>query len=251
MKRNDLWVLWPVALCALMCSLPAGCGWMASTSPQDETALAEGDSLGGLAAENKKLRTRLESAGLDLAKATAECQNQAEVNALLKDEVESLKAELDRVERQFVSLEQRLQSTETKASAVSAIAEAQLLLERIDVKNTEELDSLSAAQVRAKIKAADELMQNQNYAASVYYANRAIRLLVQAERRHELAPAMGTARVVSVARANVREGPGAEYEILTTLDLGTVVVQTQERDDWYRVKAKSGVAGWVHSSVVR
>jgi len=251
MKRNGLWMLWPVALCALMCSLPTGCGWIAARSSQNDPALAEGDSLEGLAAENQKLRTRLESAGLDLAKATAECQNRAELNALLRDEVESLKAELDRVERQFVSLEQRRQSTETKASAVSAIAEAQLLLERIEAKSTEDLDSLSAAQVRAKIKAADELMKTQNYAASVYYANRAIRLLVQVERRRELAPAMGTARVVSVSRANLREGPGAEYDVVATLDHGTVVVQLQERDDWYRVKAKSGVAGWVHSSVVR
>jgi hypothetical protein len=233
-----------------------GCQWMSTSSrsggdPSDADGDARQLDPAQLAKENERLRAELQSQALDLAKVNAQYERQKELNAFLEEELDNLKSDLEQVERQFISFERRLQLKETKASAVAAIAEAQLLFDKLESEAPEDLDSVTVANFTAKLEMSDELMRKHNYAASVYYANRAMRILNQTERRKNIDLPAGTERVIAVSIANLREGPGSGYEIVGKLHFGTVIVQYDARDEWCRIRTDSGDTGWVHSSLLR
>jgi cell division septum initiation protein DivIVA len=187
---------------------------------------------------------------LDLAKMRAEYQRQIELNKFLKEELDQFKAELRKVEQQFITFEQRFQAKETKASAVAAIAEAQLLFEKLKTDDTQPLDSLTIADVSSRLETSDEMVQKAKYAAAVYYSKRAMRALNMADRRRNMALEDGDARIIIVTTANLRDGPGSKYEVIAKLSYGTVILQTEVNKDWSKVRTKSGVSGWVHNSLI-
>lgn len=237
----------------------SGCQWLTTSSGQDwELTQAQRDSLGvylrhhrQLAQENERLKTRAASQELDLAKLRAECQRQTELNALLEEELEHLKDDLDQVEKQFVIIEKRLEVTESKASAVAAIAEVQLLFDKLRMEDPDGLDSLTVAKVTSKIRMSDELTKKRKYAAAVYYSNRAMRILNQTERLKNIALSQGTPRIISVSKANVRDGPGSSFKVIEKLGFGTVIVQLDVENEWCQIRTESGKSGWIHSSLIR
>lgn len=204
-----------------------------------------------VARENRRLRAEMKSRDLDLAKLRAENERQSELNGLLTEEISQLKDDLGRVEKQFIKFEQRLQAKETKASAVAAIAEVQMLFDNMRTDDPGLLDSLTVTEVASRLTTSDEMVRTQNYAAAVYFANRAMRLLNQRERRRNLGLVDGDALIIAVSKANVRSGPGPDYDVVDKLEYGTVVVQLRTKGDWYRVRIPSGQYGWVHRSLVR
>jgi len=235
-------------LCILLCTqLTAGCQWAArSSSPGDSLSL---DPV-ALSEENARLKSRVESQELDLAKLRAEYQRQIELNEILKEDLDQFKSELRKVEQQFITFEQRLHAKETKASAVAAIAEAQLLFEKLKSDDSQPLDSLTIDDVTSRLETSDEMVQKAKYAAAVYYAKRAMRALNLADRRRNMALADGDARIIIVSTANLRDGPGSKYEVIAKLSYGTIIVQTEVNKDWSKVHTKSGVSGWVHNSLI-
>lgn len=51
--------------------------------------------------------------------------------------------------------------------------------------------------------------------------------------------------------ANLRNGPGIDYEILTVMDRGTRLISRFRQEDWVRVELiDSPLSGWVHFSLV-
>jgi DNA repair exonuclease SbcCD ATPase subunit len=237
-----------------------GCQWMNPRSSGGDWDLtdAQRDSLdlyfqnyAKLSKENKRLRVEVETQELDLTKLHADHQRQIELNEFLSDELENMKNDLDQVEKQFISFEKRLKVTETKASAVAAVAEVQLLFEKLRKDLPGGLDSTTVAEVKYKLATCDELVRKQNYSASVYYANRAMRILNQTERRMNIALSDGDSRIVAVSRANMRDGPGSKFKVIDGLDYGTVVVQLESKNDWCKVRTNSGKSGWIHNSLIR
>ena len=240
-----------LCLCILLCTqLTTGCQWMARGSGGG----ASGDSLSldpiELSEENVRLKSRVESQELDLAKLRAEYQRQVERNGFLKEDIDQLKSELRKVEQQFITFEQRLHAKETKASAVAAIAEAQLLFEKLKTGESQPLDSLTIDEVASRLETSDEMVRKAKYAAAVYYAKRAMRALNQVDRRRNLALADGNARIIIVSMANLREGAGSDYKVIAKLSYGTIIVQTEVANDWSKVRTESGVSGWVHNSLI-
>ncbi len=243
----------------LVLSICSGCQWMNSGSSGNLNLTdAELDSLSqnsrtckNLKAENNRLTGLVSSQKLDLAKIEASYKQQAELNKFLREELEHSNDDLDRVERQFVVFEQRLKVTETKASAVAEVAEVQLLFDRFRAETPDGLDSVTVADVSLKISTSEELIKKRKYAASVYFSNRAMKILNQTERRRNLVFADGTTQIISVKLANMRGGPGEKYSVLEKLTLGTVVMQLESSEDWIKIRTESGKHGWVHNSLVR
>jgi len=239
-----------LALAACIMLTTAGCHFASRSgysnlSPDSLATLVE-----NVENDNKDLSEKLRSCKLDLAKSRAEFQSQALLNELLKEELVLTKSDLDQVEKQFVSLERRLRVEESKASAVSAVAEVQLLLEKTQKEHPELAGTALFEEAQEKLLTSDEMVRMRNYAAAAYYANRSMRLLNQLERRKNIG-SDGTTWIVSVNRANLREGPGGQYEVVTQLKYGTVIVQLSAADDWYQVRTKDGASGWLHHSVIR
>lgn len=249
-------------VCVCLCTLLVlgACRWMSPQSPGQDWELTQSqrDSLKiylksyrQTAADNKRLKAQNESQSLDIAKLRAECEHQTARNELLEEELEHLKNDLDQVEKQFIFFEKRLQVKETKASAVAAIAEVQLLFDKLRKESPHPLHPNVVAEVNEKIRASDDLVKNQNYAAAVYYANRAMRILNQTERLNNVTYSDGTPRIVSVFKANVRKGPGSKFDVIDKVSYGAVVVQLDVSDNWCKVRTKSGKSGWIHVSLIR
>jgi len=242
-----------LGLCILLCTyLIAGCASLSSRSGatgMDPDSLSA--SASALSAENARLRTRLDSQDLDMAKLRAEHQRQTELNEFLQEDNEHLKSELRRVEQQFVTFEQRLRAQETKASAVAATAEAQLMFDKLSADESSPLDSLTFNEVESWLTTGDEMVRKKKYAAAVYYAKRAMRALNQADRRQTLALVDGDTRIIIVSVANLREGPGSDHTVVAKLSYGTVIVQTKVDNDWSEVRTQAGKTGWIHNSLIR
>jgi SH3-like domain-containing protein len=64
--------------------------------------------------------------------------------------------------------------------------------------------------------------------------------------------AAGDALVVAKDQVNLRQGPGAEHAILTTLAVGQAVTEIARHGDWVNVRLDDATnkSGWVHRSLV-
>jgi len=58
--------------------------------------------------------------------------------------------------------------------------------------------------------------------------------------------------VVSARRLNLREAPGKDSKLLTTLEKGAVLIQLEEpENDWVRVQTEDGLIGYVYAQYVK
>lgn len=200
------------------------------------------DSLQAELASCKAQGRELDEKNAALVKLTSQLQKDEETNRALQAELDLTREVLEYAERQFISLEKGLQSHETKASAVAALAEARLAYDKIVRTDPKAAQQNHIRDALEKIEKSDEMVLKQRYAASVYFARRAMRLI-------EERPQSGGIRVISVDQANVRKGPGMQYDVIAMVDIGTILVEIEHQSPWLRVETKGGLEGWVHESV--
>lgn len=193
------------------------------------------------------LRAAIEAQTLENARKQAELEQANERIKLLQDELANVRSDLEFVEKQFVLFERRLTNEETKASAVSAVAEVQLLRDKLQADQP--LDEETLGEVESRLAAAGVLIDKRKYTAAVYYANRAMRALNRAERERN-AFIDGDALIIAVTKANLREGPGGDFDVISQLAYGTAVVRVDKQDEWVKVRTRDGHSGWVHSSLL-
>jgi DNA repair exonuclease SbcCD ATPase subunit len=200
---------------------------------------AGADSLRVVLERVEKQREQLHQQNESLQALTGQLE---EGNRHLQSELQHTRAVLEYVERQFVSLEQGLQSYETKASAVAALAEARLAYDKLIREDPDAKKRPAVVEALEKLQKSDEMIPKQRYAASVYFAKRALRLLEEHSKG-------GNVRIVTVNNANMREGPGLDFNVISRMTLGTVLIELEHQSQWYRVETEAGLSGWVHESV--
>ena len=237
----------------------AGCQWMSpagrggralSRAESDSIRAAMGD-YASLAKNNEDLRGQVRSLELDVAKKNAEIEIEKLRCNVLGDELAAAKSDLEYVERQFVTFERQLTRKETKASAVAAIAEVQLLYEKMLQETPDLIDEKKRKEVQTKLTLADEGIKKRNYAASVYYAKRSMRILNLNERQQAALAGGGDTRIIAVSKANLRAGPGSKFDVIEQLAYGTVLVEIEHKDDWYKVRTRDGQMGWIFHTLIR
>lgn len=64
-------------------------------------------------------------------------------------------------------------------------------------------------------------------------------------------PALASRMSVTVPIANIRSGPGTNYEILWNVEKYHPLQVTEKKGNWYKFKDYEGDTGWVHSSLVK
>jgi SH3-like domain-containing protein len=57
-------------------------------------------------------------------------------------------------------------------------------------------------------------------------------------------------RLETVSRSNVREGPGAGYAVVFTLETGAPVIGYSYADQWVHVGDDGGRSGWIFETLV-
>lgn len=225
--------------------LASGCSPRHSTSADasgtEDPAARRADDL---ARENEKLQRDLETTRLML-----------ELVTLARDEyklqAQNYRNDLEYAEQQFIRVESQIRKTETRADAITATAEARIILEQARSQGRITEDSKIWREATEKLGDAEQQLKRGNYGGAVFFAQRTVRLLEQAERQTELG--LGTDEFWQTTKAgvNFRSGPGRDHGVLRTLNSGEILLFIKEENSW--LKARTSVdrlEGWVHRSLV-
>jgi len=218
--------------CALLCLLLLpGCAWLHSLGEAEPPAAATDAAAADSARDAEIFR-----------------EAQREQIHALEREVTRLRAELHEAEAAMVSIESGLRGAQTRADAVSALAEARIAVER--ARASAPWRRAEIAELTDKLEEAERQFQSGNAGSAVFFASRAKRVAnALAEEARRSAGASGTRRIAA-ARANLRAGPSTTDAVLAVLSQSTPVLPQRSSGEWVLVRTPDGDAGWVHASLL-
>jgi len=176
-------------------------------------------------------------------------------------QVNEVQSRLDDARREVVRAMAKLQSLATRAEAASGMAEAEIALQALRSTNGSTAPpSPEYGQGSQLLQLATAEFDQQNYAGALYLATEAKNAAAagrgrvasddrSATRRGEVPFALPL-RLQTTGRANVREGPGAGFKVLFTLETGVPVVAYSYLDQWVRIRDESDRPGWIHQTLI-
>lgn len=173
-------------------------------------------------------------------------------------QIDELQTRLDETRQEVVRAMAKLQTLATKAEAASGLAEAEVAVQSLRTPGGQRARP-ELAQATKLLKQSGDEFNKQNYAGSLYLATQTKRLAGAAKGRLNgtglgARPGESTftapVRLQAVRRSNVREGPGTNFKVLFTMAAGTSVTGYSYTDNWIRVTAENGRAGWVMRNLV-
>ena len=176
-------------------------------------------------------------------------------------QIEDLQARLDEARQEVVRALAKLQTVASRAEAASAIAEAEIAVQALRAATgTQPGGGADVAQAGTLLQQASAEFAKQNYGGALYLANQT-KSLASASRSRlggvgrpplhsgEVSFAVPV-RLRATVRSKVREGPGATYKVLFTVEPGAGLVGYSYVDRWVRVGDESGRAGWMFMNLV-
>jgi len=176
-------------------------------------------------------------------------------------QVDELQNRLDDARHEVVRAMAKLQSLATRAEAASGMAEAEIALQALRTANGNSAPpSPEYGQGSQLLQLATTEFDQQNYAGALYLATEAKNAAAagrgrvasddrSATRRGEVPFALPL-RLQTTGRANVREGPGAGFKVLYTLETGVSIVAYSYVDQWVRIRDDSDRPGWIHQTLI-
>lgn len=178
-------------------------------------------------------------------------------------QVNELQSRLDDARREVVRAMAKLQSLATRAEAASGMAEAEIALQALRSGgggSGNNPPSPELAQGTQLLQLATNEFDQQNYGGALYLATEAKNAAAagqgrvgsddQGDRRAGEVQFALPLRLATTGRANVRDGPGANYKVLFTLESGAPLVAYSYVDQWVRVKDDSERPGWIHQTLI-
>jgi SH3 domain-containing protein len=174
-------------------------------------------------------------------------------------QVEELETRLDDARREVVRAMAKLQTLATRAEAASGMAEAEIALQALRTAAGPQAIP-EAGQAGSLLQLAAAEFDKQNYGGALYLANQSKDLaaagqgrLATVERgslRAGEIPFALPLRLAATGRANVRQGPGATFPVVFTVDPGTPLTGYSYADQWVRIRADNGHVGWVFQGLI-
>ncbi len=176
-------------------------------------------------------------------------------------QVDELKNRLDDARREVVRAMAKLQSLATRAEAASGMAEAEIALAALRSANgNNSPSSPEYGQGSQLLQLATAEFDQQNYAGALYLATEAKNAAAagqgrvasddRASTRKGEVPFALPLRLQTTGRANVREGPGAGFRVLFTLETGAPLVAYSYVDQWVRIRDDGDRPGWIHQTLI-
>jgi hypothetical protein len=167
----------------------------------------------------------------------------------LELEVERLRADLREAEEAMVAIESGLRDVHGRADAVSALAESRIAVER--AARSVPWRGERVLEAKKKLEEAERQYQAGHSGSAIFFASRARRIAraLNAEAKR-VANTPGT-HFINGRRVNLRAGPSREDRILHILVEATPVFPERRDGEWWLVRTTSGLAGWVHDSLLR
>lgn len=239
MSQRCGWLLIPSLGMALV-ACPFGTTPVTPHAAKDSAAAGPSTPGKGASARDSLLERRVTRLELRLAERDAQ--------------VEDLQSRLDEARQEVVRALAKLQTVASRAEAASAIAEAEIAVQALRAAAGAQQGS-DVAQAGRLLEQASAEFAKQNYGGALYLANQAKRLAgagrsrLAVVDRASLRPGEVSftvpVRLLVTARGKVRDGPGAAYKVLFTVEAGAGVVGYSYLDQWVRVADGSGRAGWI------
>lgn len=182
--------------------------------------------------------------------AEVEVYRRAEAERLefFEREIARLREDLARAEASIVAMESGLRGSQSRADAVSALAEARIALDRVSRRVPWRRDRVEEA--RAKLAEARRQLDLDHVGSAVFFASRAQGITESLAQEAELVAGWPGLRVVSAERVNLRSGPSLKHPVLAVLEHETPVLPERGEGDWALVRTPSGQVGWVHAPLL-
>lgn len=170
----------------------------------------------------------------------------------LEERVAVLQRTLDVTETEVIRAKAKLKGLETKAEASSAIAEARILMRRLQEDKGRSSPSLNMSQ--DKLDLAVEKLGDGDYSLAAFYALQAQEILEQVRRGVPVDPDPERAPpkrqyVVQVASANIRKTPSTGAAVIGKAPKGATLEALGARSEWVKVRYNE-VEGWVSRSLL-
>jgi uncharacterized coiled-coil protein SlyX len=184
-----------------------------------------------------------------------------------ESQVAELQTRLGDARREVVRAMAKLQSLATRAEAAAGMAEAEIALQALRSANGSNSSIPPPAPPPPEWGQGNQLLQlatsefdQQNYAGALYLATEAKNAAATGQRRATNddrgttrkgeVPFALPLRVQTTGRANIREGPSANFKVLFTLESGAPLVAYSYVDQWVRVAGESDRTGWIHQTLI-
>ena len=174
-----------------------------------------------------------------------------------KSEIKRLKGIRHGLEREVTRRQTKIQTPESKAEAVTVLAEAEA-----DI--TAARERMQSNNRQPAFDKPDQLMAESkselglgHYARACTLAGEALEMVRTMELKTEtnarphgythfpLPLAMQLSR-----KSNIREHPGMDAQVLHVLEQGTTVTATEYKGHWIKIITKEGKSGWIHYSLL-
>ncbi len=173
----------------------------------------------------------------------------SERNSRLERELERLRADIAEAEQELVAVESGLRGAQSRADAISALAEARIQVDRARRRAPWRASLLQEA--GDKLDDADRLIEAGNFGSAIFFASRAVRIARNTLEEARTVESESGARIISGRRVNLRDGPSTQHAVLSVLLQGMPVFSEREEGDWVLLRTADGSVGWVHSSLIR
>jgi hypothetical protein len=253
------------SLLAVLLLLATGCS--TKTLPLSDELKATRARCEALASENQHLRQSVatsDAAQREFEEEVAKLQLRLfERDAQLKElreRQESLQKKLDEAILEAVRAKAKLRSLESRAEAASTMAEAEIAVKAIRGRTPERQREPELLQGERLLDMSAQEFEKENYGGALYLASQAKHLLTMDQgrlvSREPLTPVAGEVPFAAplplqIAKTSkVREGPGLEFRVVTTLEKGTRVTGHSYKGQWLRVRGDHGLSGWVFQGLV-
>jgi uncharacterized protein YgiM (DUF1202 family) len=162
--------------------------------------------------------------------------------------------------QEVVRTKAKLRSVESKAEAVSTLAEGEIALKTLKTNLPgveKDADFIHAEEL---LRASGLELKKENYGGALYLAIQAKSIINEGQERSTgrkraslMAGEVPFAIPVPlrlVSSSKVREGPGLDSKILFTLSEGTALVGHSYKGLWVRVSSEDNRGGWVYYSLI-
>lgn len=176
----------------------------------------------------------------------------------LEEENASLELELAIALEELLRTQANLKNVQSRAFAVSRIAEVRVELEALRVRKDPALDD-RLDRADSFLQRADQALGDDNVGGAAFLAERAGELVRQSKtiaevRSHEsreLLPIVPPRQIEARAAANLRKGPGADTERVGSVAAGTMLEAVARLGDWFQIRTERGETVWIHRGLVQ
>jgi hypothetical protein len=168
---------------------------------------------------------------------------------LLELEVERLRADLRAAEETLMAVDSGLRRAQTRAEAVSRLAEARIRVDRAGESAPWRQDSV--AEARQKLDEAERELAADHVGSAVFLVSRAARIAETLIAEAELAAREASTRYVGGARVNLRAEPTTDAAVVAVLPRELPVFPEAESGEWLLVRTVTGKVGWIHAPLLR